>query len=256
MKKITMLVFILLFTGNTYAIREYKSLPKVHKRIYDSLIATNKNLNDFKKTISFSYNYRLTNIANQNIAEKILNEKEFQNKKEWFFVIFIYSILNEIEEQLESNKGKKLERFKKVLTRAHLKISETENLEFEELEKILYETSKGKESFFKIYMSNLILDNKIITPSLISSLDWLHLELINSIEQFNIENIIEILEIAPYLVLRKINKIDIKRYIENLPETTEDIPALKDNLISMTRKIEESLESFRANIKYTYCNIF
>ncbi len=206
MKKIVILFLTLsLFTKNTYGIRTYKSLGKF-KSTFDMLTAKDKTLEKFAKTISENTNYQLTGVFKPNIAEKVLSKKK-EDAIEWFSIIFIYSLLNEVKEQLQLALGKEeldailnlskkelvillnksldkyikdkslnlqyLSRFLKILLRVHLFIKENGKVGVEDLEKILYKNTgkSGKKSYFTKYIQQLYNNKKIITPSLITCLE-------------------------------------------------------------------------------------
>lgn len=246
MKKIivTSLFFTLLLT-QANAIRQYKNLETKAQGIFNSLTAKDNTIEKFKETISSYYNYRLTDISNPNIAEKVLY-KELKDTDQWFSIIFVYSILNEIEEQLASKTGKKLKRFKTILETAHKYIEQNEKLDQETLEKILYTNGNGKETFFKKYMSKLILRNKIITPSLITALHWLGLLLKTSIDAQDIDDVKKITNTAPYLVL-------VNEYIDGYKQNK--------NIKKIIDDTKKELSSIRATINYkqygkNLCNMF
>jgi hypothetical protein len=103
MKKIIYLLILTSFTNNTYGIKPLSSLK--NKGIFFELTAKNKSVEEFTKTISENTNYRLTGIHKPNIAEKVLIKRS-DDAADWFSVIFIYSLLNEVEEQLILMLGK------------------------------------------------------------------------------------------------------------------------------------------------------
>lgn len=268
MKKILILGLLLSLTiGQIKAIREYKhDLTKIEKRQFRNLTTRKIHLKDFVKYIEQNDNYKITNIVKPNIAKQLLKSNKIEKQTEWYSTILMYSILNEIEEQVAS--GIKMSRFEKILTRAVEEINKNGKLKQEILEKIVYETSKGKESFLKVYMTELILKLKIITPALKTSLEWLSKQLKRNlcvskktkdliILDDRFENITNILESAPYLVLDQFYNTNIENYIEaNISEDDETITLFKKDILLKIQETKTSIQNHRASFKLNFRNIF
>lgn len=268
MKKLLILGLTLsLPIGQIKAIRDYKrDLTKIEKSQFGNLTKRKTHLKDFVKYIEQKDNYKITNIANPNIAERLLKSSKNENLIEWNSTILIYSILNEIEEQITS--GIRMGRFEKILTRALEEINEKGKLQQEILEKIIYETSEGKESFLKIYMTELISKLRIMTPALKTSLKWLNKELKRNlcvsektkyliILDDRFENITNILKAAPYLVLDQFYNTNIENYIDaNISEDDETIALFKREILLKIENTKKSIKNHRASFKLNVRNIF
>lgn len=255
MKKI-----IMPFIGLTLIVNVIK--PMTTNQYYSS-ITKSTTLQKFSKTIAKGDHYKLTNVKidTKNLATRVF-EKNRKHPEAWLKLILPYAILNELEIQLENQSGKHLVRFKKIYERALNIIEENESISYDELNKVLYQTTKGENSFFKYYLSYLIEQNLIITETLKTIINKLQEILFFNIRIFNVEKIDKLLEEYPYLSLMSYEGKDIIKYINDQPiDLLVERYKSRDKIIQIVKDTKESLSNFRASMNFkfkdnTACEIF
>ncbi|MBD3273252.1 hypothetical protein GF385_02795 [Candidatus Dependentiae bacterium] len=254
MKKVTKILlpaFFILINVSSIKSISYKNLTSKQKKEFETLItlsAENK-IDLFLEKIGGKTNYGFTNVNEPSLV-KIVGYNKYGKiipKKENFIrAIFMYSMLSEVIQQ--TNNKTNIKRFYRIRSKLEEYIKSGKDYSFFKippmvLKTILSTEENKKTSFYWYLYEKIIKQNKILNIGLKESLNWFLSILKTAILNTNLKEVERILNIVPFLVGLKINKLTLMKFSEKHLEKKDykSIKKILKNAENQFSEIEPSI---------------
>ncbi len=228
--------FILINTINISAIT-YAELEEDQKNAYKSLLACiiENNIREFIRIFETKNNFELTNVSETSLVEEIINIHHPEvNKRDFFYTLYKYGMLNEVVQQVKA--GTRIKRFHKIYELLRIYLERNKPIDPETI--LSSGRKQNNPTSLYWYISKFVIEkNNILNLSFRETLNWFINETIWFASSRDIEIVEENLEMVPFMIKMKYeNSYFINKIREHLGQ--EDF----DNIKPTIMKIKEQLQ--------------